>query len=996
MADEKNKFEHEEKNLKNKEVNLKKIAQDTYEIPQEKGMYVPGKIFASELLIEKIKQDTTLQQVKNVAVLPGIYKYSLAMSDAHQGYGFPVGGVAAFDTETGCISPGGIGFDINCLTKDTKILTRFGAFKKIQDIESDFIELKNAHVDYVLKSKVGQCSVISFDIKKNMFTSQQAPFFMKKQHSGDIITISTMLGYTIKVTKDHPVLTKQGMVIADQLSKGDYLAVYPFEGVEVTEADEEILVSEELFSNQQRLELESRGLLPLTTCNSKLPILAKLFGYLIGDGSVYISNKKGFVNAYGQKEDLEEIKRDLSELGFSAQIYGRTRNHKIPTRYGLVQFTGEQHELHTPSTSLASLFYALGYPKGEKTAVAYEVPQWIIKAPLWIKRLFLSGLFGAELSTPKTHTKTGFDCPILSMNKLTLLVNNGRKFFIQLMQLLEEFDVKTDKILQTHDFKNKHGSTSRLRLQVSSEETNLLKLWSKIGFSYNKKRELLSQIGIMYVKAKKLCTMKRREIALEVKKLKQKGLLLKEIQKLLTSNITNARFIERHYYENAGQRISLDFISFENFKQSKLEEIKKYGVFFDTLNIKNTEIYDDYVYDLNVKDTHNFIANNIIVSNCGVRVLTSSLNKEQVYEKIQDLLNALFKHIPCGVGEESFVKLTHEELDKVLEQGIDWALEKGYATQQDKQHCEEQGRMKTANAKKVSPRAKKRGKNQLGTLGAGNHFVEVQYVHEIYDKKIAAAFGITQKDQVVVMIHSGSRGLGHQVCSDYLREIEETYPELVKGLPDRDLAYAPAQSQLAQDYLQAMSAAANFGWVNRQLISYSTRKAFEEVFGRDSILPLLYDVAHNIAKVEEYIIDGKKRKVYVHRKGATRAFGPRHKELPEDYQLIGQPILLPGSMGTASYILVGTDKAMNETFSSTPHGAGRVMSRKKAKDSFRGEKIKQELEAKKIYIKAASYKGICEEAPQVYKDVDEVVKVADEVGIGKKVVRLVPMGVIKG
>ncbi|MBI3032669.1 RtcB family protein [Candidatus Woesearchaeota archaeon] len=382
--------------------------------------------------------------------------------------------------------------------------------------------------------------------------------------------------------------------------------------------------------------------------------------------------------------------------------------------------------------------------------------------------------------------------------------------------------------------------------------------------------------------------------------------------------------------------------------------------------------------------------------NCGVRVLTSSLNKEQVYEKIQELLEALFKHIPCGVGGESQVRLTHEELDRVLELGIDWAVEKGYATPHDKLHSEEQGRMKTANAKMVSPRAKKRGKNQLGTLGAGNHFVEVQYVNEIYDEKIAKAFGITKKDQVVVMIHSGSRGLGHQVCSDYLREIEETYPDLVKALPDRDLAYAPAQSQLAQDYLQAMSAAANFGWVNRQLISYSTRKAFEEIFGKNTELQLVYDVAHNIAKVEEYNIEGKKRKVYVHRKGATRAFGPGHKELPEDYQAIGQPILLPGSMGTASYILVGTDKAMNETFSSTPHGAGRVMSRKKAKDSFRGEKIKQELEAKKIYIKAASYKGICEEAPQVYKDVDEVVRVADEVGIGKKVVRLVPMGVIKG
>ena len=382
--------------------------------------------------------------------------------------------------------------------------------------------------------------------------------------------------------------------------------------------------------------------------------------------------------------------------------------------------------------------------------------------------------------------------------------------------------------------------------------------------------------------------------------------------------------------------------------------------------------------------------------NCGIRVLTTQLDKEQIYPKIKALLDEMFKNVPCGVGSESKIKLTHEELDVVLSEGVDWAVRKGYASEDDKNHCEEQGRMKTADPKQVSPRAKKRGKNQLGTLGAGNHFAEVQYVDQIYDEKTAEVFGIKKKGQVVVMIHCGSRGLGHQVCTDYLRRIEEEYPEIVKALPEKDLAYAPAQSQTAQDYLKAMSAAANFGWVNRQVIAYNIRKSFKTVFGEKIEMPLLYDVAHNIAKVEEYNIDGVDRKVYVHRKGATRAFGPGHKELPEDYQQTGQPILLPGSMGTASYILVGTDKAMNETFSSTPHGAGRVMSRKEAKEEFTGEQIKKELEEKNIFIKAASYKGISEEAHQVYKDVDEVVRVADEVGIGKKVVRLVPIGVIKG
>lgn len=382
--------------------------------------------------------------------------------------------------------------------------------------------------------------------------------------------------------------------------------------------------------------------------------------------------------------------------------------------------------------------------------------------------------------------------------------------------------------------------------------------------------------------------------------------------------------------------------------------------------------------------------------NCGVRLLTTNLKKDEVEPKIKQLMNELFSNIPCGVGGESNLRLTDQELDEVLNTGLDWAFKKNYALKEDLDHCEENGHMKTADASKVSQKAKSRGRKQLGTLGAGNHFLEVQFVDEIYDKETAKIFGITEKNQVVVMIHSGSRGLGHQVCSDYLRKIEDEYTETVNNLPEKDLAYAPTNSQLAKDYLGAMSAAANFGWTNRQLITFYTRKSFETVFEDRVKLKLMYDVAHNIAKIEEYKIDNKLKKVYVHRKGATRAFGPGHKEIPKIYRDVGQPIILPGSMGTSSYVLVGTDKAMNETFSSTPHGAGRLMSRHEANKKFTGEQVKKELEKSKIYIKSASMKGISEEAPDVYKDVDEVVKVADEVGIGKKVAKLRPLGVIKG
>ncbi|MBT3395407.1 RtcB family protein [archaeon] len=382
--------------------------------------------------------------------------------------------------------------------------------------------------------------------------------------------------------------------------------------------------------------------------------------------------------------------------------------------------------------------------------------------------------------------------------------------------------------------------------------------------------------------------------------------------------------------------------------------------------------------------------------NCGVRLMASDMDKKDVEPKIKELLDTLFEDIPCGVGKNSELRLNNDELDEVLNNGLDWALKNNYALKEDLDRCEENGHMTTADSSKVSPRAKSRGRKQLGTLGAGNHFVEIQYIDEIYDEEVAKTFGIKRKGQIFVMIHSGSRGLGHQVCSDYLRKIENEFEDIVSELPEKDLAYAPTDSKVAKDYLGAMSAAANFGWTNRQLISFQTRKSFSKLFGDMGKLGLVYDVAHNIAKIEEYEIDGILKKVYVHRKGASRAFGPGHKEVPEIYRKVGQPIILPGSMGTSSYVLVGTDKAMNETFSSTPHGAGRVMSRHEANKTFKANTVIKELEKNKIYVKSASYRGISEEAPGVYKDVDEVVKVSDEVGIGKKVARLKPLGVIKG
>ncbi|MFC1755034.1 RtcB family protein [Thermoproteota archaeon] len=383
--------------------------------------------------------------------------------------------------------------------------------------------------------------------------------------------------------------------------------------------------------------------------------------------------------------------------------------------------------------------------------------------------------------------------------------------------------------------------------------------------------------------------------------------------------------------------------------------------------------------------------------NCGVRLLTTPLTKEDVAPKIKDILESLFNHIPAGVGSHSKLRLTDDQLDEVLETGSKWAVKNGYGTEDDLDCTESNGSMEGADAHAVSTRAKARGRNQLGTLGAGNHFLEIQVVDKIIDPEAAKAFGIEKEGQVTIMIHCGSRGLGHQVCSDFIRQMEEANPDIANKLPDRDLIYAPAGSLLAKKYYKAMAAAANYAWCNRQVITHWVRDALKESIGIDpKDVKQVYDVAHNIAKIEEHEIDGEKKKVYLHRKGATRAFPPGHPEIPEKYQKFGQPVLIPGSMGTASYVLVGTEKGMKECFGSTTHGAGRVMSRHEAMKKFRGEEVKKDLAAHNIYVKAASWKGICEEAPGVYKDVDEVVKVSQDAGMANIVFRVRPFGVIKG
>jgi len=383
--------------------------------------------------------------------------------------------------------------------------------------------------------------------------------------------------------------------------------------------------------------------------------------------------------------------------------------------------------------------------------------------------------------------------------------------------------------------------------------------------------------------------------------------------------------------------------------------------------------------------------------NCGCRLMTTGLCRGEVSSaQIRDLMSLLFARVPSGVGSTGLIKLGNTDERKVLLKGAAWPVENGFGRPEDLDAMEESGCLDGADPGAVSPRALERGTNQLGTLGSGNHFLEVQFVETIYDREAAQAFGLFE-NQITVMIHSGSRGLGYQVCDDHLKLIARETVKAGIQLPDRQLACAYLSSSAAKNYLGAMAAAANYGWANRQVLMHLAREALIDFFGSSiGSLPLLYDVAHNIAKKEKHLVQGKQRLLMVHRKGATRAFGPGDERVAAKYRKVGQPVLIPGDMGRASYVLVGTAKAMEETFGSTCHGAGRVLSRKAALRMKRGNQVRSELEAKGIWVFSAGMKTLAEEMPEAYKNVDDVVEAAAGAGISKKVARLRPLGVVKG
>ena len=456
----------------------------------------------------------------------------------------------------------------------------------------------------------------------------------------------------------------------------------------------------------------------------------------------------------------------------------------------------------------------------------------------------------------------------------------------------------------------------------------------------------------------------------------------------------------------ASGRLYIDDESFETLEEGAVQQIVNVaclpGIF--RYSIAMPDIHFGYGFPIGGVAAFNM--RNGIVSpggvgfdiNCGVRLIKSNLRLEDVQDHLDELVDALFKNVPSGVGSKGKVKLSRDDINDVLDYGAEWAVENGYGWDEDLEVLEENGRIKSADSSKVSDKAKKRGIPQLGSLGSGNHFLEIQVVDEIYNEKAAKAYGL-EKGMIVIMVHTGSRGCGHQICSDYLRIMDKAYKNHKIDIADRQLACAPIDSKEAQNYLKAMYAAANYAWANRQMITHWIRESFEDVLGksaRDMDMQIVYDVAHNIAKEETHVFKGNNVDVLVHRKGATRAFGPGREEVPLKYREVGQPVLIPGTMGTASYVLHGTQTAMDETFGSTAHGAGRVLSRSQAKKDYNPDDIVTNMENNGIKVKATSKNVIAEEAPGAYKDVDSVVRVSDSTGIAKLVAKVKPLAVTKG
>jgi tRNA-splicing ligase RtcB len=971
------------------------------------GMRVDGLVFADERLLQGIKDDQAPEQVANVAFLPGIQYASLAMPDIHWGYGFCIGGVCATDpNEGGVITPGGIGFDINCLSGESLILNTLGYTRPIGDMAEEW--------------RAAELSCFALKDARRQ-TTTVARWFGQKP-GARVLRAVTEAGDEIRATADHPLWTPRGMVRLGELRPGDPVAIAPFQGVPYERpSDGVILSAKDIADRWAQLSkgegngltqvinfLEGCRLLPLRYSSAALPYLCKILGFVLGDGNIHFGGGagKGVVHFSGPAEELESIRADVERLGITpSRIYRRDREHTIQTVCGECHFERTEEWFKVVGSGFALLLACLGCPIGKKAEQDYDTPAWLQAAPRWQKRLFLAALFGAELTTPATITGHGtvFGAPTLGMNKRAAQVASGRRFLEQLSVWLQEFGVETQSIYHEEGVVTEEQEFSdRLRLVLSGKADSLINLWTRIGYEYNRKRAGQAALAVQYLRHKEKWLHRRQTVAEQIPALAHQGVARREIMRRFVGPTINQRFVERALYSGRPfvPRVGDKFPTFEQFSIEASASLPQEGMVWERLAaIEPVEDFTGDVYDFTVNHPdHNFIANGFVVSNCGVRLVRSNLTFAEVKPQLRELVDQLFRNIPTGVGRSGRYKFDKKELRHLLTEGPRYLMPRGLVTQSDLDHTEAEGRLDGADPDEVSDHALTRGAEQCGTLGSGNHFLEVQIVDEIFDEEAAAVMGL-EKDMVCVMIHSGSRGLGYQVCDDALAMLRKVPEKYGIELPDRQLACAPVNSSEGQKYIAAMRAAANFAWCNRQLLMQQAREVFAHVFGRswqELQMNLIYDVCHNIAKFEEHTIGGRSKRVWVHRKGATRAFPPGHPEVPLIYRGIGQPVMIPGDMGRASWVLVGQPGSMERSFGTTCHGAGRAMSRTAAVKDAGGRRIDKELESRGVIARAQSRKGLAEEQPKAYKNVDEVVDVVDRAGLSKKVARMRPVGVIKG
>ncbi|GAB7091665.1 intein-containing RctB family protein [Halorubrum luteum] len=971
-------------------IRLEKVREHVWEIPREGEMNVSARVLASESLLEAIGDDKTLQQLRNATHLPGIVEPAICMPDGHQGYGFPVGGVGAIDAETGCISPGAIGYDINCLAGDAEVLLSHGRRRRIENLFGEFEDRQAAVAT--------EDGITDSDIRLFSMTDDRTVYEIKTR-SGDRITS----------TEDHPFDTPAGMTEISEVDPGEEVFLHPFKGLPDNTPPEFVVLDETDFSGEDHQlvrVLKERDLLPLRSTDDAFHRLLKLVGYHTGDGS-FADRRTQF---YGKPADLRTIRDDIEALGFTAsKIYEQDRTHEIDGR----EFSRTEYSISSGSNAFKQLLLRLGAPDSKKVESKRTVPEYLDHVADWQRALYLSAFFGAELSAPDTVAPKNFYAPAVSHNRLSSCRDAGEEFMCGLMEQLNRIGIETNSLELVEQTETSSGETVRLRFGISSKPDNLIRFFTRVGYRYAKEKQKRGLLAAQYLKRKREAIERRARIADEARALSDGGTATKEIKARFDD--VNERFIERSVYDQRSgrPRPPRDFPDFDEF----CEEVTVRDNLTMTSEVsKILERGTMDVYDIGVNhDAHNFVANGFVVSNCGVRMVRTSLTYDDVQGREQELVDALFEAVPSGLGGGGVIDGDIDALEAALERGVEWAVDAGYGIESDLAHCEDEGRRPDARPEYVSKKAKDRGRNQMGSLGSGNHFLEVQRVTDVFDEAIAEAYGLSD-GQIVVLIHCGSRGLGHQTCNDYLRRIEQEHGDLLESLPDKELAAAPAGSELAAEYYGAMCACINFAWVNRQLITHRTREVFGDVFDADPIadlgMELLYDVAHNIGKKESHdvgvgadglpasgddVVDREERTLYVHRKGATRAFPAGHEAVPEAYRAVGQPVIIPGSMGAGSYVLSGGAESMRVSFGSTAHGAGRLMSRTQAKQEFWGGDVQDDLaEGQQIYVKAESGATIAEEAPGVYKDVDEVVRVSDELGIGDLVARTFPVCNIKG